>query len=59
MTEISVECIPFKKGTLTQEELNIFRETIDENFELKLKKEVQKIFRNAGIELSLDEIFED
>lgn len=57
MTEISVECIPFKKGTLTQEELNIFRETIDENFELKLKKEVQKIFRNAGIELSLDEIF--
>lgn len=38
MTEITVECIPFKKGILSQEELNEFHKNIGENYELELKK---------------------
>jgi hypothetical protein len=49
----------FNKIKLSQDELDSFREDIDENYELSLKNEVQKIFHNAGIEISLDEIFAD
>lgn len=59
MTKTTFECIPFKKGTITQEKLDNYQTNINENHELELKKEVQKIFHNAGIELSLDEIFAD
>ena len=59
MTEISVECIPFKKGTITPEEIDIFHENIDESYEIKLKMNVQEIFHNAGIEINIDEIFAD
>ena len=49
----------FSKIKYGQEELDSFRENMDENHELKLKKEVQKIFSNAGMEIGLDEIFTD
>ena len=59
MTEITVECIPFKKGILSQEELNQFRENIGEDYELELKKEIQYIFKFGGIEISLNELFNE
>ena len=59
MTEITVECIPFKKGTLKQEEINSFREDIDDSFELELKRKIEKIFRNAEIKINLNEIFNE
>ena len=59
MTEITVECNPFKKGILTQKELNQFQKNLDENYELELKKEIQKIFKTGKTEINYDEIFYD
>ena len=59
MTEITVECIPFKKGTITQEEIDLFRETHDESYAEELKTEIQKIFKFGGIEINPDEIFQE
>ncbi len=59
MTEITVECIPFKKGTIKQKEINSFREDIDDSFELELKRKIEKIFRNAGIKINLNEILNE
>ena len=59
MTEITVECIPFKKGILSQEELNQFRENIGEDYEQELKKEIQYIFKFGGIDISLNELFNE
>lgn len=59
MTEITVECIPFKKGIITPEEIDLFHENIDESCELELKMKVQEIFHHGGMEINLDEIFAD
>lgn len=59
MTEITVECIPFKKGTIKQKKINSFREDIDDSYELELKRKIEKIFRNAGIKINLNEILNE
>ena len=59
MNKITVECVPFKKRKITKEELENFHENHDENYNMELKMKVQEIFHNAGMEISLDEIFAD
>lgn len=59
MTRTIAEYGHFYKIRYSQEELDSFREGISKNYELELKKEVQKIFNDAGIEIGLDEIFAD
>lgn len=59
MTRTIAEYDHFYKIRYSQEELDSFREGISKNYELELKKEVQKIFNDAGIEIGLDEIFAD
>ena len=58
MTKHIAEYGHFKKKKISQDELEKFRKNVDENYEMELKKKVQDIFHNAGMEISLDEIFQ-
>lgn len=59
MSENIAEYGHFRKIKFTQEEIDKFHEEKPENYDLELKRKVQKIFHDGGIEISLDEIFSD
>ena len=42
---------------MTQEELDKFHNNKNRLSELEIKQKIQKVFREGGIEITLDEIF--
>ena len=56
MTEQIAEYGHFTKN-MTQEELDKFHNNKNRLSELEIKQEIQKVFHDGGIEITLDEIF--